>query len=1001
MGKRLPNVRFQKLQDFTVQIRRISSNSVIGTGIVVSHDGKIVTCAHVAKAALGAHPRRSRRKQVGIYFPHAHSEEEKSRRATIAACFPKHDDDVVLLQLVGGPPPLGSEQIAILGTANLSKGNPFSSYGYSPVGDFPATRAEGKILGPVEPPRRKKLHAQPLQLQSRQIDRGMSGAAVLDTKRNLVVGLIAARYFPATAVKDDIGYAVDASVLTLDPLKLPVRDEILKKGKAKQPKTDFKKALDTVAPDLPESWNNAPDPLPEWVGRADLLRRVSYDWSGSQCKVTGLIGFGGEGKSSLARQWVNDLLQDKSKPQPDGLFWWGFYTRPSVDEFFEAALVYMSGGDKDLPRRYRSSNAKAHLIAAMLTKGKYLYVLDGLEVMQYQEGDQYGLLKNRDIRDFLSFFARPAHRSFCLVTSRVPVLDLMHYTTYNHRDVIRLSIKDGQALLRKVGMKGGDTDLKKVVEGWDGHALTLSLLGSYVVKQHKGDIRRADEISPPSLAEDSYGRVHRVLRRYDKHLSKPERSFLTVFSAFRAPVEVSAFDKLFQAKTDAIALKVPMVKLTDTEFDTMIKHLVDYRILRYNPRECHYTTHPLIRKHYYDLLINRGENETRAVHKSIKDYYISRSPQPSLDDLVPLIEAVHHTCRSGACEEGFRLYRDRIDQGDSWILTHQLGAYETALVLMLEFFPGGRVSADPQVTDPRDKSWILNEVGNCLMCLGRLRKAVGFYERANRIRLRITKDWHKASVGYQNLAELNIHLGLLADSSQAAKEAIRLAKLAKDKKLQCDSLMWQGWSAHMRGQSPLATRKFDKAKDLEVKTGVVERYLFSLRGVYHANHLWRLGHATVARSIAINNLKICERNRWISLVSQYHRLLAALEADAKRKVRARKHYDQALKTARGISDRAVLIEALLTRGSWLARESKQAAAAFSDLNEALDYAVNSGYRIYQADIRVGLAWANLAKKDQRAAGEEAQRALRMSQDMAYHWGKVNAKKVLSRLHRKR
>ena len=38
-----------------------------------------------------------------------------------------------------------------------------------------------------------------------------------------------------------------------------------------------------------------------------------------------------------------------------------------------------------------------------------------------------------------------------------------------------------------------------------------------------------------------------------------------------------------------------------------------------------------------------------------------------------------------------------------------------------------------------------------------------------------------------------------------------------------------------------------------------------------------------------------------------------------------------------------------------------ASAAFSDLNEALDYAVNSGYRIYEADIRVALAWAYLAE----------------------------------------
>jgi hypothetical protein len=48
--------------------------------------------------------------------------------------------------------------------------------------------------------------------------------------------------------------------------------------------------------------------------------------------------------------------------------------------------------------------------------------------------------------------------------------------------------------------------------------------------------------------------------------------------------------------------------------------------------------------------------------------------------------------------------------------------------------------------------------------------------------------------------------------------------------------------------------------------------------------------------------------------------------------------------------------------------------AFSDLNEALGYAVDGGYRLYEADIRVALAWAHLAVRDPAAARAEAERA---------------------------
>ena len=194
-----------------------------------------------------------------------------------------------------------------------------------------------------------------------------------------------------------------------------------------------------------------PSTLPEWTGRDDLLSQITEDWNNPQKHVTGLIGFGGEGKSSLARKWIETL--DLQPSTLDGIFWWGFYENRSIDEFLEAALNYLSGGKID-PRQVPSSSLRAQIIGAMLGAGRYLFVLDGLEVLQYQEGDQYGLLQSNDLRDLLTYFARPDNQSFCLITSRAPVLDLMEYTTYTHRDVDRLSEADGILLLEKLGVKG-------------------------------------------------------------------------------------------------------------------------------------------------------------------------------------------------------------------------------------------------------------------------------------------------------------------------------------------------------------------------------------------------------------------------------------------------------------------------------------------------------------------------------------------------------------------
>jgi hypothetical protein len=170
---------------------------------------------------------------------------------------------------------------------------------------------------------------------------------------------------------------------------------------------------------------------------------LSKDWADSNYRITGLIGFGGEGKSSLARQWLEVLLSDPSQHRPDSVFWWNFYGRPNAEEFIEAAFRYMSD-DKIDPSRYPSSNARVHWIAAGLSTGRYLFILDGLEVLQHQEGDLFGTIKNGSLRELLCYFCAPEHQSFCIITSRVPILDLEEFTTYRHRDVAKLSTEEGR-----------------------------------------------------------------------------------------------------------------------------------------------------------------------------------------------------------------------------------------------------------------------------------------------------------------------------------------------------------------------------------------------------------------------------------------------------------------------------------------------------------------------------------------------------------------------------
>jgi hypothetical protein len=182
----------------------------------------------------------------------------------------------------------------------------------------------------------------------------------------------------------------------------------------------------------------------------------------------------------------------------------------------------------------------------------------------------------------------------------------------------------------------------------------------------------------------------------------------------------------------------------------MLDRLLAYRILRHDARDDTYTTHPLIRNHYYACLTAGERAQTADAHARIKDYYLELAGDtptyPTLDDLAPLIEVMHHACLAGAYDEAWQVYRERIDQRGRWILTN-MGAWDTDLALVFEFFPDGDASQESLVSKPSDKRWSLNEVGLCMMSLGRLGEAVSFYECGNAMDAEL-EDWRNASRGY-------------------------------------------------------------------------------------------------------------------------------------------------------------------------------------------------------------------------------------------------------------
>src|SRR5215218_7865855 len=114
--------KIQSLRDFTVQIRTPDHKIVIGTGVLVSATGQVATCTHVVRDALAPSPVAADA-EVGVYFKRSREGRPNAWPARICRMFEDADDDIVLLQIVGSPR-LTDDEVAVLGQAGDSEGNP-------------------------------------------------------------------------------------------------------------------------------------------------------------------------------------------------------------------------------------------------------------------------------------------------------------------------------------------------------------------------------------------------------------------------------------------------------------------------------------------------------------------------------------------------------------------------------------------------------------------------------------------------------------------------------------------------------------------------------------------------------------------------------------------------------------------------------------------------------------------------------------------------------------
>jgi hypothetical protein len=444
-------------------------------------------------------------------------------------------------------------------------------------------------------------------------------------------------------------------------------------------------------------------------GREADLAFLDDAWENRQVNVVTVVAWAGVGKSTLVNHWCRRMATDHYR-SAELVFGWSLYRQgssgdtSSADEFLDVALAWFGDSDPRLGTPWEKGGRLAKLVANRRT----LLILDGLESLQNPPGPQEGRLREPSLQAFLRELAA-FNNGLCVITTRTAVADLADHerTSALRRDLEHLSSDAGAKLLRALGVKGQEPELRSASDEFSGHCFALTLLGSYLTDAYNGDIRCRSELSG-HLADDARQGVHarKVMESYQSWLGEgPELAVLRMLGLFDRPVDEKALAALLRSPVIP-GLTDSLTNLRPAAWRTILAKLRRARLLAgedpHNPG--HLDTHPLVREYFGDQLQSEQMEAWKECHRRLFLYYRALAPPlPStFREMEPLFSAVICGCHAGLFREALQeIYIPRIQRGSAYFAANVLGARGPLLSVLVHFFEDGHWGSPVEAVVPK------------------------------------------------------------------------------------------------------------------------------------------------------------------------------------------------------------------------------------------------------------------------------------------------------------
>jgi tetratricopeptide (TPR) repeat protein len=565
-------------------------------------------------------------------------------------------------------------------------------------------------------------------------------------------------------------------------------------------------------------------------------------------------------------------------------------------------------------------------------------------------------------------------------------------TTVENTHLEYLSDEAGMELLKYLGVKGADDELKQAVRDFDGHALALMLLGTYLSIVYKGNVEKRDRIAKLTKEKKYGGRARQVMESYEAWFKdQPELDILRLMGLFDRPAESGAIEVL-RAAPHIKGLTSKLKDLSPEDWRFALNNLIKADLLAKEDSGMPDTLdcHALIREHFGEELKGDNPEAWKEAHYRLYEYYKNQAKEypDTIEEMSPLYAAVAHGCQAGRYQDAMdEVYLRRIQRRDEVFNAKKLGAYGADLVTISGFFDSLWDKPVAGLTEAY-KSYVLNDAGYDLQALGRLKEAAQPMQAGLEAAIAL-ELWNYAARSAGNLSELYLAIGDIPLALEYANQSVDLADRSRDAFLQMANQTALADALHQAGRQSEAESLFCEAEKMQKDMQPEYHMVYSLPGFRYCNLLLSQGEYQEVLSRAEKFFEWRHPSDSLLDIALDHlslgraHLLQALQDGSQEFTLAAEHLNQAVDGLRQAGTQHYVPRGLLARAE-LYRVQGEFDKAQQDIEEAMTIAERGEMGLHQADCHLEYARLYLAMRDEDRAREHMAMVKERIKQMGYH-----------------